>query len=224
MTKSDVRELIQIPQYYSSDRPKIHLKNGYAEVGKENWIAVGLEKSRAAQGWEDMDYFNITILVQANDGKYYICQIEHPADVLSPRNLHDELNIYWLKEDAKPAENELISNLYALVDSRSTYTLSVEEKPYQIYEKYICYNISVSYDTWEHYDKSKIEVSGLFQVRCRFSSQHPASDLDDIPTRTLIYQIYSDPLLQASVFEYQPFELWQGNVTIDGFKVRLESK
>ena len=201
----------------------IGLHDGQIEIGDERFIAVGFEKSKAAKHWEDTDYFNIIVVTKASDRKYYYRKIEHPADVLSPKYIEDELNIFWVDEAKQEMDNELISNLYSLNDSRSEYTLNIQEKPYFFYEKYICYTISASYETWENYDKTEIEVSPFLKVRCKFSSQHFASALENTPTKTLEYRINIYSLLQASVFQYRPFEVWNGKVSIDGINVTLES-
>lgn len=224
MTETNSRELIQIPIYCLSDRSVIYLQNGCVKVGQAKFMAIGLEKSKAAKHWEDEDCFNILILVKGDDEKYYFSEIEHFADVFSPRNVNDNLNLHWVEETTKPLENELIGNLYVLNDSRSEYTLTIDDKPYQIYEKYLAHLFSVGYDTWEHYDKSKVEVSSYLQVRCQLSSKYTSTALDHLPIKTLQYPIAIYSLLRTSIFEYQPFELWNGNVTVDGFKVRLESK
>ncbi|MEL6441614.1 MAG: hypothetical protein AAFQ80_20465 [Cyanobacteria bacterium J06621_8] len=224
MVEKNIRELIQISAYCLSDRSKIYLPESCIEIDKEKFVAIGLEKSKAAEHWEDEDCINILILVKADDGKYYFSKIEHPVDILSPRNVNDDLKIYWVEDTAKPLENELISNLYTLNDSRSEYTLTINEKPFQIYEKYLCHLISVGYETWEYYNKSKVEVSGYLRVRCQFSSKWFTNALDHLPLKTLEYPISINLLLQTSIFEYQPFELWSGNLTVDGFKVKLESR
>ncbi|HEY9768391.1 MAG TPA: hypothetical protein V6C71_07750 [Coleofasciculaceae cyanobacterium] len=42
--------------------------------------------------------------------------------------------------------------------------------------------------------------------------------------KTLEYSINIRSLLQTSIFQYCPFEVWDENVTINGKKVTLESK
>jgi hypothetical protein len=211
--------LIKLSEIYFFDTTsKISLHNGHTEIGDDQFLAVGLEKSKAAKNWEDTDYFNIIIVTRAYDQKYYILKIEHPADVLSPKYVEDEMRIMWVEETIKPTDKELIGNLYSLNDSRCHYTLTIREKPYFFYEKYICYTFSVSYDIWENYEKTKIEASPYFQVRCKLSSYHCASDVDDSPTNILEYPIAINSLLQTSVFQYRPFEIWDGNVIIDGVR------
>lgn len=130
------------------------------------------------------------------------------------------MNVYWVEDNTKFNERELISDLYALNDSRCEYTITIRSKSYLFYEKYICYTISASYDIFEKYDRS-INVSPYLRVRCKFSSQHPASDLEDTPTRTLEYKISIDRLLNTSIFQHRSFEIWNGKVIVDGVKIKL---
>lgn len=219
----DQLKLVKLSTLILDRASTIGLHNGQIEIGDERFIAVGLEKSKAAKNWEDTDYFNIIVVTKASDRRYYIRKIEHPADVLSPKYIEDELNIYWVDETKQETDKELIGDLYTVNDSRDRYTLAVQEKPHYFYEKYICYTISVSYELWENYDKTEIEVSPFLNIRCQFSSQHPASALEDTPTTTLKYRIDVCTLLQTSVFQYCPFEVWNGKVSIDGINVTLES-
>ena len=61
-------------------------------------------------------------------------------------------------------------------------------------------------------------------MRCKFDSQHSASALEDTPTEILEYPIGIDSLLQTSIFQLNPFEIYRGKVTIDGLIVTLESE
>ncbi|MGL5793074.1 MAG: hypothetical protein ACRC06_01475 [Waterburya sp.] len=147
MYKGNHIKLIKLSGIYFLDsNSRIGLHNGHIEFGENQFIAVGLKKSKAAKNWEDTDYFNVVILTRACDQKYYILKIEHPADVLSPKYVEDEMRIMWVEKTIKPTDKELLDNLYSLNDSRCHYTLTIREKPYFFYEKYICYTFSVSYD------------------------------------------------------------------------------
>ena len=222
MERARYTNLIKLsPRYYLNDSSAIALENGQIQVGKEQFIAVGLEKTRAAEHWEDRDYFKIVVVVQAIDGNYYISEIEHPADVLSPKQVEGDRGVFWV-EETKSIDNLLIANLYTLDDCRDEYTLTIYDKPYLFYEKYIVYTISASYEIWENYDKT-IEVSPFLKIRCQFSSRHPASELEDTPTNTLEYPIAINSLLQTSVFQHRPFKIWNGRVKTNGIKVTLES-
>ena len=223
MNKEQYLKLIKLePIYFLNKTSKLVLDNAYAEIGEEKFIAVGFEKSKAAKNWEDTDYFNIIILVKAADGNYYRSTIEHPADILSPRYVKDDMTIYWVEENTE-FDNLLIDNLYTLNDSRCNYTITIHDKPYQFYEKYIIYRISVGYEVYEYNDKTT-KNSPDFRVRCKFDSRHCASALEDTPTEILEYPIYISSLLQRSIFQLHPFEIYRGKVTIDGLIVTLESE
>ena len=218
-------KLIRLSETYFLDiTSKISLENGYVEIGDEKFVAVGFEKSKAAKNWEDTDYFNIVILVKAADGNYYRSTIEHSADILSPKYVDDDMTIYWVEENAESDDNLLIDNLYALNDSRCQYTITIHDKPYLFYEKYIIYRISASYEIWESYDKTKAEISPYLRIRCKFDSQHSASALENTPTEILEYPININSLLQTSIFQDCPFEIYQGKVIIDDLIVTLELK
>ncbi len=224
MNQEKYLKLIKLEHiYFLNKTSKLILNNGYVEIGEEGFIAVGFEKSKAAKNWEDTDYFNIIILAKAADGNYYQSKIEHPADILAPKYADDDMTIYWV-EETESNENLLIDNLYTLDDSRCHYTITIHEKPYDFYEKYIIYRISASYEIWENHDKTKAEISPSLKVRCKFDSQHNASALEDTPTKILEYPIYISSLLQTSIFKLNPFEIYQGKVTIDGLIVTLESE
>ena len=224
MNKEKYLKLIKLEQiYFLNQTSKLILDNGYAEIGDEGFIAVGFEKSKAAKNWEDTDYFNIIILVKAADGNYYRSTIEHEADILAPKYVDDDLTIYWVEENTESDDNLLIDNLYALNDSRCDYTITIHDKPYQFYEKYIIYRISASYEIYEYHDKTT-KISPYLKVRCKFDSQHFASALEDTPTKILEYPIGIDSLLQTSIFQLNPFEIYRGKVTIDGLIVTLESE
>lgn len=207
--------------YFFKEHSAIALENGQIQIGEEQFIAVGLEKTKTAKNWEDTDYFKIVVVVQAVDGNYYISEIEHPADILSPKWTEGNRDIFWV-EETKPIDNLLLADLYTLNDCRNEYTLTIYDRPYVFYEKYIVYTISASYEIWENYDKS-ISVSSFLKVRCQFSSQHPASDLEGTPSKILEYPINISSLLQTSIFQHHPFQIWNGKVTVDGIKVVLES-
>lgn len=146
--------LIRLSTIYFVDcNSRISLPQGYTDIGEEQFIAVGLEKSKVATNWEDTDYFNIIVLIKACDHKYYVTKIKHSADILSPKYIEDELNVHWVEETINLFDKMLISDLYSLNDSRSNYTLTINEKPYLLYEKYLCYLMSVSYEIWENYIK-----------------------------------------------------------------------
>ena len=216
--------LIKISTIYFVDFiPRISITQGYTEIGEEQFIAVGFEKSKVATNWEDTDRFNIIVLTKACDQKYYIAKIEHPADVLSPKYIEDEMNVHWVEENIQPSNKELLGNLYSLNDSRSEYTLTISDKPYLFYEKYLCYLMSVSYEIYENYYNGS-EVSPFLWIRCQLSSRYFASALDYLPMKTLEYSINIRSLLQTSIFQYCPFGVWDGNVIINGRKVTLESK
>ena len=222
MNKEKSTNLIKLsPIDFLNERSAIALENGQISIGKEQSIAVGLEKTKAAEHWEDTDYFKIVVVVQAIDGNYYISEIEHQADILSPKQVEGDRRVRWV-EETKSIDNLLIANLYTLDDCRDDYTLTIHDKPYLFYEKYIVYTISASYEIWENYDKS-IEVSPFLEVRCQFSSRHSASELEGTPTNTLEYPISIASLLQTSVFQHHPFRIWSGRVKTDGIKVTLES-
>ena len=224
MNKEQYLKLIKLePIYFFNQTSKLLLDNGYAEIGEEKFIAVGFEKSKAAKNWEDTDYFNIIILVKAADGNYYRSTIEHPADILAPKYVDDDMTIYWVEENTELDDNLLLDNLYVLNDSRCNYTITIHEKPYQFYEKYIVYIISVGYEVYEYNDKTT-KISPDFRVRCKFDSRHCASALEDTPTEILEYPIYISSLLQRSIFQLNPFEIYRGKVTIDGLIVTLESE
>lgn len=201
--------------------PKISLSNGQTELETDPFIAVGFEKSKAAKNWEDTDYFNIVVVTRSYNQKYYIVKIEHSADILSPKYIEDELNIHWVEETTASPELELINNLYSLNDSRCQYTLTVDDKPYLFYEKYFCYLMSVKYEIWENYDNTEIEASPFLKVTCKLSSSHITNIFDDLPSKTLEYQIPIYSLFKTSIFKFNPFEIWDGNVTVDGVKVTL---
>ena len=218
-------KLIKLEQiYFLNKTSKLILNNGYVEIGKEGFIAVGFEKSKTAKNWEDTDYFNIIILAKAADGNYYQSRIEHEADILAPKYADDDKSVRWVEENTESDENLLLDNLYALNDSRCHYTITIHEKPYKFYEKYIIYRISASYENWEISDKTNVEISPFLKVRCKFDSQHSASALENTPTKILEYPIGIDSLLQTSIFKLNPFEIYQGKVTIDGLIVTLESE
>lgn len=217
--------LIQLsPIYFINDTSKITLTDGCIEIGEEQFIAIGLEKSRVAENWEGSDYFNVIILIKAIDKKYYIAKIEHRANILSPQYTTNDNSIFWVEENISAPDRELISNLYTLEDSRSTYTLTVHEqldrkntlidKSYIFYEKYLCYLMSVSYELWGIHDESA-EVSPFLRVHCQLSSNYSVSALDYLPMRTLRYSIDICSLLQTSVFQHCPFKVWDGDVTIN---------
>ena len=210
--------------YFMNDASKIGLGKNRSFPGKARFLAIGLEKSRTAQNWEDLDYFNIIILTKSQDEQCYLAKIEHPAYILSPQNAEDDMRVSWVRDDSKLTENVLIRDLYALDDSRSRYTITIQDIPYLFIEKYICYTMTVSYEIWENYDKSKIEVSPYLKVRCQFSAHHPASRLEDTPSQTLEYPIDINSLMQTSVFNCIPFEIWNGKVVVDGIKVTLALK
>lgn len=224
MNRLKYTNLIKLdPKYFFDADSTIPLKNGQIKIGKEQFLAVGFEKSKVAQNWEDTDYFNIIIVTKAEDQKYYIAKIEHPADILAPKYVNDDLRVIWVEENIVPEEQELISNLYSLNDSRCEYTITIQDKPYQFYEKYIVYTISVSYEIWEDCYKNT-KISPYLMVRCKFDSQHGASALENTPTQILEYPISVYSLLQTSVFQYRPFEIWQGKVMINDLMVTLKSE
>lgn len=128
-----------------------------------------------------------------------------------------------MEENKEPEDQELISNLYSLNDSRCQYTITIQDKLDQFYEKYIVYTISVSYEIWQDYYKNS-NIASFFKVRCTFSSQHGASALEGTPTKTLEYPISIYSLLQSSIFQYHPFELWQGKVIVNDLMVTLSSE
>ncbi|MCC0179013.1 hypothetical protein I4641_18760 [Waterburya agarophytonicola K14] len=152
--------LIKISPYLLYGTPVINLEQGYTEVGKERFLAIALEKSKAAKDWEDTDCFKIIIVVQGADRNYYISEIEHPADILAPKYVNDDMRIWWVEENAESKDRlfvNMISNLYALNDSRSQYTLTINDKPYQFCEKYIIYKMSASYEIWD----GKVTIDGI---------------------------------------------------------------
>jgi|GEM_PF-3228750 len=239
--KTKYTNLVQLSAvYFLNDTSSISLEQGRIQIGKEQFIAIGLEKTKAAEHWEDTDYFKVVIVVQAADGNYYISEIEHPADILAPKYVNDDMRIHWVEESTESKDgvsvdtiNNLhalkdgvlvstIGNLYSLDDSRCEYTLTINDKPYQFYEKYIIYTMSASYEIWEYHNKS-IKISPFLVVRCQFSSQHCASALEGTPTEILEYPIAIASLLQTSIFQNCPFKIWDGKVSIDGLKVTLES-
>lgn len=222
VVNKDQLKLVKLSTVILDGASTTGLHNGQIEIADERFVAVGFEKSKAAKNWEDTDYFNIIVVTKARDRRYYIRKIEHSADVLSPKYIENELSIFWIDRANQETDKELISNLYNLNDSRDRYTLSVQGKAYDFYEKYICYTILVSYELWENYNKTEIEVSPFLNIRCQFSSQHSASALENTPTTVLKYQINVYTLLQASVFQYCPFEVWDGKVSVDGINVTLE--
>ncbi len=225
MSREYCSNLIQLSaEYYLNSNSKIGLRSGFVEISKDKFIAVGFEKTKVAKDWEGTDYFNIIILTKADDQQYYIGKIEHPADIFSPKYVNDDMRINWVEEAIQVTDNELMNDLYCLIDSRSEYTLTIHNKPYSIYEKYLCHSISVSYEIWENHDTSKIEVSPFLIVRCQLSSKYFAEALDYLPMKILEYPINIYSLFQTSVFQYRPFKIWHGNVTVDGIKVTLESK
>ena len=222
MNKERYIKLIKLEQiYFLNKTSKLILDNGYVEIGEERFIAVGFEKSKAAKNWEDTDYFNIIILVKAADGNYYRSKIEHPADILAPKYVDDDNSVHWIEENTEVNDKLLLDNLYTLGDSRCKYTLTIHEKPYLFYEKYIIYKISASYKIWENYDKTT-EIPLYLKVRCKFDSQHSASALEDTPTKILEYPININSLLRTSIFKLNPFEIYRGKVTIDSLIVTLE--
>ena len=226
MNQEKYLKLIKLEHiYFLNKTSKLILNNGYVEIGDEGFIAVGFEKSKAAKNWEDTDYFNIIILAKAADGNYYLSRIEHPADILAPKYVDDDLSIHWVEENTELDDNLLIDNLYTLDDSRCKYTLTIHDKPYQFYEKYIIYKISASYKIWKwkNHDKTT-EISPYLKVRCKFDSQHSASALENTPTKILEYSININSLLQTSIFKLNPFEIYQRKVTIDGLIITLESE
>ena len=225
MNQEKYLKLIKLEQiYFLNKTSKLILNNGYVEIGDEGFIAVGFEKSKAAKHWEDTDYFNIIILAKAADGNYYQSRIEHPADILAPKYADDDMTIYWLEENIESDDKLLIDNLYAMNDSRCQYKITIHEKTYHFYEKHIVCRISASYEIWENHDKTKAEISPYLKVRCKFDSQHNASALEDTPTKILEYPIDISSLLQTSIFQLNPCEIYQGKVTIDGLIVTLESE
>ena len=222
MNKKKYLKLIKLEQiYFLNKTSKLILNNGYVEIGDEGFIAVGFEKSKAAKNWEDTDYFNIIILAKAADGNYYLSKIEHPADILAPKYVDNDNSVHWIEENIESNDNLLLDHLYTLDDSRSKYTITIHEKPYYFYEKYIIYKISASYEIWENHDKTT-EISPFLKVRCKFDSQHSASALEDTPTKILEYRIGINSLLQTSIFQLNPFEIYQGKVNVDGLIVTLE--
>ena len=223
MNQEKYLKLIKLEHiYFLNKTSKLILNNGYVEIGDEGFIAVGFEKSKAAKNWEDTDYFNIIILAKAADGNYYLSKIEHPADILAPKYVDDDNSVHWI-EETESNENLLLDNLYTLDDSRCEYTITIHDKPYLFYEKYIIYKISASYEIWEYHDQTT-EISPFLKVRCKFDSQHSASALENTPTKILEYRIDISSLLQTSIFQLNPFEIYQGKVTVDGLIITLESE
>jgi len=217
--------LIQLPaEYYFDNNSKIGLRDGFIEISKEKFIAVGFEKTKVAKEWQDIDYFNIIIVTKADDQQYYFRKIEHSAEIFSPKYVNDDIRINWIEKNKKSAAQKLISNLYCLVDSRSEYTLNIDNKAYFVYEKNLTHTISVSYEIWEDYDKNKVRASPFLRVRCQLLSKYLVDNLDYLPMKILEYPINIYSLFQTSVFQYRPFEIWYGNLTVDGIKVTLESK
>lgn len=234
MSREYCSNLIRLSaEYYLNSNSKIGLREGFIEISKDKFIAVGFEKTKVAKDWEDTDYFNIIILTKANEQQYYFTKIEHPVDIFAPKYVNDDMKINWVEETIQVTNNELMNDLYCLIDSLSEYTLTIHDKPYSIYEKYLSHSISVSYEIWEHYDKSKIEVSPFLMVRCQLYKKHFANatldcllpqESDHLLIKKIEYPINIYSLFQTSVFQYRPFKIWHGNVTVDGIKVTLESK
>lgn len=136
--------------YLFNQDSKILLANGYIDLAEERFIAVGLEKSKAAKDWEDYDYFNLIVLTKGIDDKYYLSKIEYITDILAPKYVESDRTIQWVSENTKSKDKILIDNLYCLNDCRDEYTLTINDKPYSFYEKYIVYLISVSYEIGEY--------------------------------------------------------------------------
>ncbi|MEO0925942.1 MAG: hypothetical protein AAFY63_08730 [Cyanobacteria bacterium J06643_13] len=181
----------------------------------EKFIAIALEKSKKATNWEDSDRFNLIVLTKASDQEYYLTRIEHYPDILSPRYVDNDGGVFWREESINFGDKELINDLYSLNDSRDKYTVTINEKPYSFCEKYICYTISASYELWGN------EVSPFLRVCCQLSSCYSASRLSHLPTKFLEYRVNINHLLQTSIFQYRPFEIWHGKVIVDELKVKL---
>ena len=217
--------LVILTDSFLWDSDKIVLEDGYVEIGKEKFVAVGIEKSKTSEHWEESDRINVIILVKGYNEKYYILKIEHyVSEVLSPKYIENEFSLCFVEN--KLTGRELISDLYAISDSRDEYTLSIynenhERKIYHVYEKYIDYKISVSYET-EDFNLDSSKAATFFWIRCQISSMHNVDYSETLENTTIQYPMFIRDLLRTHVFERHYFKIWKGKVTINGVKVTLE--
>ena len=221
--------LVILPDYFLSDIEKIPLEDSFIEIGEKRFIAVGIEKSKTSEDLEESDQIRLTVLVRGDNEQYYIAQIEHyPEDILTPQYIEDAASISLCIDDKSIGE-VLIDDIYAFTDMRDSYTIIIDDcidsfthkvGYYLIYEKYLAYKLSVSYEVWKNADKS-IEVSPFFWLKCKVS-QMLLNDTETIKDAVLNYRIYVGNLLKTSILKPIYFYSWNGKVSIDGLKVTLK--